>query len=162
MHLADTPTGQVRLPWYGAIVTGSLYGKQFEAGRYNLDQTILYVSRGIGLEGAGAPRVRFLCPQRLPFGNSLAATSSQPTINAKSGSSPRTAFFLASLYGAVKEADRIPILILAHFQYMQPPIGWLAAVCCDLYRLPAPAQAAHTLRRQSQPRISPVTALNPR
>ncbi|NMC52007.1 MAG: hypothetical protein GYA48_00025 [Chloroflexi bacterium] len=66
LHLAGhTHGGQVRLPWYGAIVTGSLYGKQFEAGRYNLDQTTLYVSRGIGLEGAGAPRVRFLCPPEI-------------------------------------------------------------------------------------------------
>lgn len=62
LHLAGhTHGGQVRLPFYGALVTGSLYGKLFEAGRYSVSQMVLYVSRGIGLEGAGAPRVRFLC-----------------------------------------------------------------------------------------------------
>jgi len=57
-----THGGQVRLPFFGALITGSLYGKRFEAGRYQLQQMVLYVSRGLGLEGAGAPRGRFLCP----------------------------------------------------------------------------------------------------
>ena len=60
-----THGGQVRLPVIGALVTGSLYGKRFEIGRYQLEKTTLYVSRGIGLEGAGAPRVRFLCPPEI-------------------------------------------------------------------------------------------------
>ncbi|MBI5030215.1 MAG: metallophosphoesterase [Chloroflexi bacterium] len=57
-----THGGQVRLPFFGAIYTSSLYGKRFEVGRHQLDNTTLYVSRGIGMEGEGAPRVRFLCP----------------------------------------------------------------------------------------------------
>ena len=57
-----THGGQVRLPWIGALFTGSLYGKQLEAGRYQFGETTLYITRGIGMEGAGAPRVRFLCP----------------------------------------------------------------------------------------------------
>jgi predicted MPP superfamily phosphohydrolase len=56
-----THGGQVRLPGYGALVTGSLYGKAFEAGRIQLQNMVLYVSRGIGMEGAAAPRLRFLC-----------------------------------------------------------------------------------------------------
>lgn len=60
-----THGGQVRLPWFGALLTGSLYGKQYEAGRRQIDGLTLYVSRGIGLEGAGAPRVRFLCPPEI-------------------------------------------------------------------------------------------------
>jgi len=60
-----THGGQVRLPFFGALVTGSLYGKRFETGRYLLDHMILYVSRGLGMEGAGAPRVRFLCPPEI-------------------------------------------------------------------------------------------------
>jgi uncharacterized protein len=56
-----THGGQIRLPVWGAIVTGSLYGKRYEMGRYRKDNTTLYVSRGIGLEGKGAPRMRFLC-----------------------------------------------------------------------------------------------------
>jgi uncharacterized protein len=60
-----THGGQVRLPGYGALVTGSLYGKAFESGRRRVGDMILYVTRGIGMEGAGAPRVRFLCPPEI-------------------------------------------------------------------------------------------------
>ncbi len=57
-----THGGQVRLPFYGALVTSSLYGKRYEMGRYTEGQTTLYVSRGLGMEGKGIPRMRFLCP----------------------------------------------------------------------------------------------------
>lgn len=60
-----THGGQVRLPLFGALFAASLYGKRFESGRYLLDQMTLYVTRGIGLEGQGAPRVRFLCPPEI-------------------------------------------------------------------------------------------------
>jgi len=54
-----THGGQVALPFYGAIVTLSKYGKRFEAGKYKVSDMILYVSSGIGMEGGSAPRVRF-------------------------------------------------------------------------------------------------------
>lgn len=57
-----THGGQVRIPFFGAIFTSSLFGKRFESGRYQVNGMTLYVTRGIGLEGRGAPRVRFLCP----------------------------------------------------------------------------------------------------
>ena len=57
-----THGGQVRLPFYGALVTSSFYKKRYEMGRYVEKNTTLYVSRGIGMEGQGAPRLRFLCP----------------------------------------------------------------------------------------------------
>lgn len=57
-----THGGQIRLPFFGAVVTSSLYGKRYEMGRYIENGTTLYVSRGLGLEGKGAPRMRFLCP----------------------------------------------------------------------------------------------------
>ena len=60
-----THAGQVRLPGFGALYAGLLYGKRFEAGRYALKNMILYTSRGIGLEGKGAPRVRFLTPPEI-------------------------------------------------------------------------------------------------
>jgi predicted MPP superfamily phosphohydrolase len=60
-----THGGQVRLPGFGALFTGSLYGKRFEAGRIKVKEMVLYVTRGIGLEGEGAPRVRFLCPPEI-------------------------------------------------------------------------------------------------
>jgi predicted MPP superfamily phosphohydrolase len=60
-----THGGQVRLPFFGALYTSSLYGKRFEMGRYQVNGMTLYVTRGIGLEGKGAPRVRFLCPPEI-------------------------------------------------------------------------------------------------
>ncbi len=60
-----THGGQVRLPLIGALLTGSLYGKRFEAGRQQIGGLTLYITRGIGLEGAAAPRVRFLCPPEI-------------------------------------------------------------------------------------------------
>ncbi len=60
-----THGGQVRLPLIGALFTGSLYGKEFEAGRMQLGNLTLYITRGIGLEGAAAPRLRFLCPPEI-------------------------------------------------------------------------------------------------
>ncbi len=54
-----THGGQVALPFYGALVTLSATGKRFEAGLYRVDDTYAYVSRGIGMEGGLAPRVRF-------------------------------------------------------------------------------------------------------
>jgi len=55
-----THGGQVALPFYGAVVTLSKFGKRFEAGPYRVKNTWLYVNRGIGMEGGRAPRVRFL------------------------------------------------------------------------------------------------------
>ena len=54
-----THGGQVALPLYGALVTLARTGKRFEAGLYRVKRTALYVGRGIGMEGGGAPRVRF-------------------------------------------------------------------------------------------------------
>jgi len=66
LYLAGhTHGGQVRLPIWGALITMSAYGKQYESGLYRLSSTALYVSRGIGLEGLSLPRVRFLCPPEL-------------------------------------------------------------------------------------------------
>ncbi len=60
-----THGGQIRLPFYGALFSGSLYKKTFEAGRYLVNGMTLYVSRGLGMEGAIAPRVRVLCPPEM-------------------------------------------------------------------------------------------------
>lgn len=55
-----THGGQVRIPIYGAIITLSKYGKKYEMGEYKVNNTLLYVNRGLGMEGGEAPRVRFL------------------------------------------------------------------------------------------------------
>ena len=60
-----THGGQLRLPLYGALVTGTASGKRYEMGRYDLGGTLLYVSRGVGMEGMAAPRARFLSPPEI-------------------------------------------------------------------------------------------------
>ena len=60
-----THGGQVRLPLYGALYAASLYGKRYEMGRRPEGSLTLYVTRGIGMEGKAAPRVRVLCPPEI-------------------------------------------------------------------------------------------------
>jgi predicted MPP superfamily phosphohydrolase len=60
-----THGGQIRAPLYGAILTSSALGKQYEMGPYMEQNTTLYISRGIGLEGLSAPRMRLLCPPEI-------------------------------------------------------------------------------------------------
>ena len=60
-----THGGQIRLPFIGAVFSSSHLGQQFIMGRYELGATTLYTSRGVGLEGLGAPRARFLCPPEI-------------------------------------------------------------------------------------------------
>ena len=60
-----THGGQIRFPIIGAVFSSSHLGKQFIMGRYELGTTTLYTSRGVGLEGLGAPRARFLCPPEI-------------------------------------------------------------------------------------------------
>jgi hypothetical protein len=55
-----THGGQVCLPFWGAVVTLSKYHKRFERGRHEFGGVPMYVSRGVGMEGGAAPRVRFL------------------------------------------------------------------------------------------------------
>jgi hypothetical protein len=57
-----THGGQLRLPFFGALLTSSAFWKRYEMGRYEDRGTTLYVSRGLGMEGLGAPRARFLSP----------------------------------------------------------------------------------------------------
>lgn len=60
-----THGGQARLPLYGALTTMSRHGREFQAGLYQIGQTQMYISRGIGMEGLQLPRVRFLCPPEI-------------------------------------------------------------------------------------------------
>lgn len=60
-----THGGQVRLPVIGPLLTSSQLGRKYVMGLYHEGRTNLYVSRGIGLEGLSAPRVRFLAPPEM-------------------------------------------------------------------------------------------------
>jgi uncharacterized protein len=56
-----THGGQIALPFYGALITLSKFGKKYEAGTFEVGKIWLNVNRGIGMEGESAPRVRFSC-----------------------------------------------------------------------------------------------------
>ncbi len=60
-----THGGQIRFPFIGALFSGSHLGMRFVMGRYDLEHTVVYTTRGVGLEGMGAPRARFLCPPEI-------------------------------------------------------------------------------------------------
>jgi len=60
-----THGGQIRLPLIGALVTASIYGKRYEMGLYRRGPTTMYVSRGLGMEGLGMPRIRLMCPPEI-------------------------------------------------------------------------------------------------
>jgi predicted MPP superfamily phosphohydrolase len=66
LYLAGhTHGGQLRLPFYGALVTFSRFGRRYASGLFQEADTRLYVSRGLGFEGGGMPRARFLCRPEL-------------------------------------------------------------------------------------------------
>jgi hypothetical protein len=52
-----THGGQVRLPLYGALFPRA---RRWERGLYREHGTLMYVNRGLGMEGGGVPRIRFL------------------------------------------------------------------------------------------------------
>jgi uncharacterized protein len=54
-----THGGQVALPFYGALITFSKFGKKYESGLHQFEDTLIYVNRGIGMEGGPVPSVRF-------------------------------------------------------------------------------------------------------
>ncbi len=60
-----THGGQVVLPFVGALVTHSERG--FVGGRYTVRGVPFLVSRGIGMRGGAAPRVRFRCPPEITW-----------------------------------------------------------------------------------------------
>lgn len=62
MLSGHTHGGQIRLPVIGALLSASQLGMRYVMGRYEVGKMTLYVSRGVGMEGFGAPRARFLCP----------------------------------------------------------------------------------------------------
>jgi predicted MPP superfamily phosphohydrolase len=60
-----THGGQIRLPLIGAIFSSSQLGRRFIMGRCHLDGMTLYTTRGVGMEGLGAPRARLFCPPEI-------------------------------------------------------------------------------------------------
>jgi len=66
LYLAGhTHGGQICLPLVGPLATASRFGRRYVRGTHRLSRTQGYVSRGLGLEGLGAPRIRFLARPEL-------------------------------------------------------------------------------------------------
>lgn len=84
-----THGGQVRLPLIGPILTSSQLGRRYVMGHYHEGRTHLYVSRGLGLEGMSAPRVRFLAPPELTLVTIKPAQTTLPASRAR-GESPHS------------------------------------------------------------------------
>jgi hypothetical protein len=83
-----THGGQVRLPGIGPIITLSAVPRKWATGMTDLGnekkpEKKLIVSRGIGMERAGAPRVRFLCRPELVIIDvaPAIAADAEPTID---------------------------------------------------------------------------------
>lgn len=56
-----THGGQIVIPLIGPVFSGSAYGRRFIRGRSTLGRATLYTTRGLGMEGWGAPRARWFC-----------------------------------------------------------------------------------------------------
>lgn len=54
-------------PYAGAIITLSKFKTKYQSGMFKVNDTTLYVNRGIGMEGGRAPRVRFFCPPEIAY-----------------------------------------------------------------------------------------------
>ncbi len=69
LYLAGhTHGGQVCLPVYGPVVTLARTGRRYASGLYKSGETYGFTSRGLGMEGGHAPRVRFFArPQVVLF-----------------------------------------------------------------------------------------------
>ena len=57
--------GNFVLPFLGPVVTASRLPRLFAGGLHDFRGTPLHVSRGVGMERAFAPPVRFLCPPEI-------------------------------------------------------------------------------------------------
>jgi predicted MPP superfamily phosphohydrolase len=63
-----THGGQVRLPFFGPLVTFSRVPRSWAAGKTQISpRRTLVVSRGVGMERRDAPRLRYLCRPQLVF-----------------------------------------------------------------------------------------------
>ncbi len=63
LYLAGhTHGGQIAVPLLGPVFASSCWGLKYARGLFREGTSTLYVSRGLGVEGLGAPRARFCAP----------------------------------------------------------------------------------------------------
>jgi uncharacterized protein len=58
-----THGGQIRLPFFGALVIPSIHEARYDAGFFRVRRTLMYVGRGVG----SVPPLRILCRPELPL-----------------------------------------------------------------------------------------------
>jgi len=76
LYLAGhTHGGQIRMPLLGPLFTASTVDRRMAQGTHRVGDTMLHTSRGLGMEGAGAPRMRFLCPPEVTLVDLVEAES---------------------------------------------------------------------------------------
>ena len=63
MLCGHTHGGQIRLPFFGAIVVPSKHEGRYAAGFFRQDRVLMYVSRGLG----AIPPIRILCRPEVPI-----------------------------------------------------------------------------------------------
>jgi predicted MPP superfamily phosphohydrolase len=71
-----THAGQIRLPFLGALVVPSSYGRRFDEGHFIVDKTHLFVSAGVG---ADQPPLRLWCPPELVVVDLVASRKNERT-----------------------------------------------------------------------------------
>jgi predicted MPP superfamily phosphohydrolase len=54
-----------RFPYAGSIAVVSKFGTKYESGWFQVGDTLMYVNRGVGMEGGLVPRMRLFCPPEL-------------------------------------------------------------------------------------------------
>lgn len=107
LYLAGhTHGGQIALPFFGAIITLSPTGKKYESGMYGLSsnsysrirspvceygrvESVIYVNRGIGMEGGRAPRVRFCARPEITVLDIRPSADRQPIPSKPAKDAPR-------------------------------------------------------------------------
>lgn len=61
MFCGHTHGGQLCLPFFGALTSGTMLPRQFAYGLFQNKKAAMYVTSGIGLEGLIAPKMRLFC-----------------------------------------------------------------------------------------------------
>lgn len=71
-----THGGQIALPFYGAVLTSSIFGRKYASGLFDIGNgSQMYVNRGLGFEGGNTPRARFLARPEISVFNLVPANS---------------------------------------------------------------------------------------
>ena len=73
--VGHTHGGQIALPFFGAVFTASNYGRKYAAGLFDIggpNQSKMYVTRGLGMEGFHTPRLRLFARPEISVINLVA------------------------------------------------------------------------------------------